>query len=60
MADDLSKSGRQDDARINLDQDHELTYWSEKFGVSRDALRAAVAKVGPQVKKVREYLQRTA
>lgn len=60
MADDLSKTGRQDDARINLDQDHELTYWSEKFGVSRDTVRAAVTKVGPQVKKVREYLQRTA
>jgi uncharacterized protein DUF3606 len=60
MADDLSKTGRQDDARINLDQDHELSYWSEKFGVSPDTVRAAVVKVGPQVKKVREYLQRTA
>jgi hypothetical protein len=60
MADDLKQTGRQDDARINLDQDHELTYWSEKFGVSRDKLRGAVAQVGPLVRKVREHLQRTA
>ena len=60
MADDPKETGRQDDARINIDQDHELTYWSEKFGVSRDKLRGAVAQVGPLVKKVREHLQRTA
>ena len=36
MADDLKETGRQDDARINLDQNHEVQYWSEKFGVSRD------------------------
>ena len=60
MADDPKETGRQDDARINIDQDHELTYWSEKFGVSRDKLRGAVAQVGPVVKKVREHLQRTA
>jgi hypothetical protein len=45
MADDLKQTGRQDDQRI--DQDHELSYWSEKLGVSRDRLRQAVAKVGP-------------
>ena len=36
MADDLKETGRQDDARINLDQNHEVQYWSEKFGVARD------------------------
>jgi hypothetical protein len=44
--------------RINVDQDHELTYWSEKLGVSRDTLREAVAKAGPMVKNVREHLHR--
>jgi hypothetical protein len=33
MADDLKKTGRQDDERINVDQDHEVTYWSQKLGV---------------------------
>jgi hypothetical protein len=34
MADDLKQTGRQDDERINVAQDHELSYWSEKLGVS--------------------------
>jgi hypothetical protein len=58
MADDLKETGRQDDARINVDQDHELSYWSEKLGVSRDQLCEAVAKVGPMVKNVQQHLNR--
>jgi hypothetical protein len=58
MADDLKKTGRQDDERINVEQDHELTYWSEKLGVSRDKLREAVAKAGPLVKNVERQLGR--
>lgn len=58
MADDLRKTGHQDDTRINVDQDHELSYWSEKFRVSRDELRQAVAKVGPMVKNVQQHLNR--
>jgi hypothetical protein len=57
MADDLKETGRQDDGRINVDQDHELSYWSEKFGVSRDQLREAVAKAGPMVKNVERQLR---
>jgi hypothetical protein len=57
MADDLKETGRKDDARINVDQDHELTYWSEKFGVSRDQLREAVAKAGPMVRNVERQLR---
>lgn len=33
MADDLKETGKLDDQRINLEQDHELSYWSEKLGV---------------------------
>lgn len=40
------------DQRINVDQDHELTYWSEKRAISRDRLREAVAKMGPMRKAV--------
>jgi hypothetical protein len=46
MADDLKKTGRQDDERINVAQEHELNYWSEKFGVSREQLREAVQAAG--------------
>ena len=58
MADDLKQTGRQDDERINVDQDHELTYWSTKLGISRDELREAVAKAGPMRKNVERLLGR--
>ena len=57
MADDLKQTGKADNARINIEQDHQLRYWSEKFGVSREELQNAVAKAGPLVKNVREHLQ---
>lgn len=57
MADDLKQTGRQDDERINVNQDHELSYWSERFGVSRDRLREVVAKVGPMRKAVEQHLR---
>jgi len=56
MADDLKQTGNADDQRINVDQDHELTYWSQKLGVTRDQLREAVAKAGPMVKNVERQL----
>jgi hypothetical protein len=40
------------------DQDHELTYWSEKLGVPRDRLREAVAKVGSMRKAVEQQQRR--
>lgn len=58
MADDLKQTGRQDDQRINLDQDHEVGYWSKELGVSREELRRAVEQAGPMVKNVRQHLNR--
>ena len=58
MADDLTQTGRQDDQRINLDQDHEVNYWSKELGVSREELRRAVEQAGPMVKNVRQHLNR--
>jgi hypothetical protein len=56
MADDKSKTGWQDDTRINVNQDYELRYWSDKFGVTHDKLKEAVKAVGPYVSKVKKYL----
>lgn len=58
MADDLKQTGRADDQRINIDQDHELSYWSKELGVSRDELRSAVQQAGPMVRDVRQHLSR--
>jgi len=57
MVDTTGEIGRQDDARINVNQDHELTYWSRKFGVSRERLREAVARAGPLVRNVERELR---
>ena len=56
MADDPKQTGKPDDQRINVEQDHELSYWSKELGVSRDVLRQAVERVGPMVKDVRREL----
>jgi hypothetical protein len=58
MADNLKQTGKPDDARINPDQDHELAYWSEKLGISREELRKAVQAAGPMVKDVQKHLNR--
>jgi hypothetical protein len=58
MPDDLKQTGKPDDARINVDQDHELRYWSEKLGVSLHELRKLVQDAGPMVKDVLRELNR--
>jgi hypothetical protein len=58
MADDLKQTGKPDDQRINLEQEHEVSYWSKELGISRDELRRAVQQAGPLVKSVRQHLNR--
>jgi hypothetical protein len=58
MADDKSKVGKPDRARINVSEDYELRDWSKKFGVSPEQLKAAVHKVGPMVDDVRRELKK--
>jgi hypothetical protein len=58
MADDLKQTGRPDDQRINVEQEHELNYWSKELGVSREQLRSAVQQAGSLVKDVRQHLNR--
>jgi hypothetical protein len=58
MADDTKQTGKPDDSRINVDQEHEVGYWSDKLGVSREQLRKAVQAAGPMVKDVQRHLNR--
>ena len=55
MADDRSLRGGQDRLRVNMDQEYEARYWSTKFGVSQDDLRAAIGKVGPMVSDLERH-----
>ena len=57
MPDDRSNRGPADASRINVYEDYELNYWTRELGVSREALKAAVAKVGISADKLREYLK---
>ena len=56
MADDTALRDGQDRTRINLHREHELRYWSEKFGVSQEALVAAVQEAGPLASAVEAWL----
>ena len=60
MADDRTNRGPQDRNRINLSEDYEVLYWSDKFGVSPEELRAAVQKVGPSATAVEQELKNVA
>jgi Protein of unknown function (DUF3606) len=59
MADKPSKRGPQDRSRINTSEDYEVRYWSRKFGVSPETLKAAVLKVGNSAKAVEMELKAT-
>ncbi|MBC7954736.1 MAG: DUF3606 domain-containing protein [Cytophagales bacterium] len=57
MSDDLKNRGEPDRSRINLTEVHEVRYWSQKFGVSAEALQAAVKAAGSQAKDVESHLK---
>ena len=56
MADDLSKRGPQDKAQINVNEAHELRYWTFVLGVTEARLRSAIAAAGTSAEAVRKYL----
>ena len=58
MSDDKRKPGRPDRDRIDVNEDYELRDWSEKLGVSKEQLAAAVKRVGPMVRDVEVELKR--
>jgi acyl-CoA thioesterase FadM len=60
MSDDKTKSGPQDASKINLSEDYEVRYWTEKFGVSREQLEQAVKQAGSGAAAVEAHLQRGA
>lgn len=57
MADDKTKSGGQDRARISLSEDYEARDWAKKFGVTQDQLKDAVKAVGSDAEAVEKHLK---
>ena len=58
MADDKRIRGPADRGRINLDAPHEIVYWTEVLGVTREQLVACVEKVGVKAADVKRCLGR--
>lgn len=56
--DDKQKIVNADRARININEGYELDYWSNKFGVSKDKLKAVVQTVGNSAREVEDYLKK--
>ena len=58
MVDDKTKTAA-DRKRIDVNEAYELTYWSAKFGVTKEQLKAAIQKVGPIAEDVARKLAGT-
>jgi hypothetical protein len=58
MADDKTKTGAQDRSRIAIGEDHEVTYWTKKFRVSKETLAEAVMAVGSSAQAVADFLNK--
>ncbi|HSU24236.1 MAG TPA: DUF3606 domain-containing protein, partial [Variovorax sp.] len=48
--------GPADGSRINVHEDHEVRYWTHRFGVTAERLEAAVKAVGVMVGDVEAWL----
>lgn len=57
MADNTAARGQQDRSRINVNQEHEVRYWTEKFGISAEELRKVVGEVGPMADAVEQRVR---
>ena len=53
MSDDKSKTSPQDAARINLNEDYEVRYWTKELGVTEERLRQLVKDHGVSADAVR-------
>jgi len=56
MSDDTSNRGTLGQ-RINMSQEHEVRYWTEKLGVTREELQKAVDTAGSTVSAVEKQLR---
>ena len=58
MPDDTAQRSHQDQLMININEPHEVRYWTQRLGCSEQQLREAVAKAGAMAKDVRAILGR--
>lgn len=56
MPDDKNIRGPADAARINIHEDYEIRYWTNKFGCTKAQLVACVQRVGVMAADVKRCL----
>jgi hypothetical protein len=56
MPDNLNFRNAPDASRINVNESHEVRYWTQALGCSAEELRDAVSKVGTSAQAVRNYI----
>lgn len=57
MSDNLQDRGPADRARVNVNETHEVRYWTQKFNCTAEQLRAAVTKAGVMADAVERELR---
>ena len=56
---DNKKMVRPEDAkRVNIHEPHEVQYWTQTLGVTKDKLIAAVEKAGTSVEAIKKELKK--
>ncbi len=56
--DDKTKTGNPDRELINTGENYEVEYWSNKFNVTPEQLKAVVKMVGNSVEQVKKQLNK--
>jgi hypothetical protein len=57
MSDDTTLRSPQDRTRVAMGQEHEVRYWTQRFGVSREDLQRAVDAVGNSADAIERHLK---
>lgn len=58
MSEHERNADRRYSVKLNPNEEYELRFWSQRFHVSKDALKYAVEKVGTSAEEVEQYLKK--
>lgn len=58
MPDNKTKTRPQDSSRINVNEEHEVKYWTKALGVTEEELSKAVEKAGTSAEAVKKLLNK--
>jgi hypothetical protein len=58
MSDNLQNRGPRDRSRINVNEEWEVRYWTDKFGIGAYDLKRIVEEVGDRVEDVKKRLSK--